>query len=223
MYGVADNEIAVHLYGESTARAELSGGKVTLTQETQYPWDGAIKLSVGVEQPTHFALSLRIPAWAKGSKLAVNGQSIDVDTVTADGYARIERDWQPGDSVRLDLPLVPRALRANPKVRQDAGRVAVMRGPLVYCLEGVDNAVGLNSILLGDGLGKAQTATIPDFNGAIAIDLPVLRELTESWGDELYGEAVLEAEPDTARLVPYHLWDNRAPGEMLVWLRQTQE
>ena len=95
-----------------------------------------------------------------------------------------------------------------------------MRGPLVYCLEGVDNAVGLNSILLGDGLGKAQTATIPDFNGAIAIDLPVLRELTESWGDELYGEAVLEAEPDTARLVPYHLWDNRAPGEMLVWLRQ---
>jgi hypothetical protein len=222
MYGVADDEIAVHLYGESTARVELAGGAVTLTQQTQYPWDGAIGLSVAVDKPTPFALSLRIPAWAKGAAIAVNGQKVDVDSVTVDGYARIEREWRAGDSVRLDLPLVPRALRANPKVRQNAGRVAVMRGPLVYCLEGADNPVGLNSILLGDGLGQSQTATIPNFNGAIAIDLPVLRELADGWGDALYSDAVPSAKSDTARMVPYHLWDNREPGEMLVWVRAEQ-
>lgn len=222
MYGVADDEIAVHLYGESTARVDLAGGAVTLTQKTQYPWDGAIALWVAVAKPTRFALSLRIPAWAKGAAIAVNGQKVDVESVTVDGYARIEREWKAGDSVRLDLPLVPRALRANPKVRQDAGRVAVMRGPLVYCLEGADNPVGLNSILLGDGLGQSQTATIPNFNGAISIDLPVLREVAEGWGDALYSDAVPNAKPDTARMVPYHLWDNREPGEMLVWVRAEQ-
>ncbi|MDB5586182.1 MAG: glycoside hydrolase family protein [Devosia sp.] len=221
MYGVADDEIAVHLYGESTARVDLAVGSVTLTQQTQYPWDGAIGLSVAVDKPARFALSLRIPAWAKGATIAVNGQALDVEGITADGYARIDREWRAGDSVRLDLPLVPRALRANPKVRQDAGRVAVMRGPLVYCLEGTDNPVGLNSILLGDGLGQSQTATIPNFNGAIAIDLPVLREVAEGWGDALYGDMEPVAKPDTARMVPYHLWDNREPGEMLVWLRAT--
>ncbi|MDB5614232.1 MAG: glycoside hydrolase family protein [Devosia sp.] len=223
MYGVADHEIAVHLYGESTARVELSGGEVTLTQQTQYPWDGAIALTVAVAKPTTFALSLRIPAWAKGAAIAIDGQRLELDDITTDGYARMEREWHAGDSVRLDLPLVPRALRANPKVRQDAGRVAVMRGPLVYCLEGTDNAVGLNSILLGDGLGRSQTATIPNFNGAIAIDLPVLREVAEGWGDALYAEAAPTAEPDTARMVPYHLWDNREPGEMLVWLRADRQ
>ena len=220
MYGVADDEIAVHLYGESTARVTLKdGAHVTLRQQTQYPWDGAIALSVAVNNPARFALSLRIPAWAKGAMLAVNGQQLDIDAATESGYARIERDWQTGDSVRLDLPLMPRTVRAHPKVRQNAGRVAVMRGPLVYCLEGVDNAVGLNSILLGDGLGQSQTASIANLNGAIAIDLPVLREIAEGWGDSLYGSTALRAQPDTARLVPYHLWDNRAPGEMLVWLR----
>ncbi|MET3896389.1 DUF1680 family protein [Devosia sp. UYZn731] len=221
MYGVADDEIAVHLYGESTARVDLAGGAVTLTQQTQYPWDGAIGFTVTVDKPTRFALSLRIPEWAKGATIAVNGQAVDIGSITANGYARIDREWREGDRVRLDLPLVPRALRANPKVRQDAGRVAVMRGPLVYCLEGTDNPVGLNSILLGDGLGQSQTATIPNFNGAIAIDLPVLREVAEGWGDALYSDAVPTAKPDTARLVPYHLWDNREPGEMLVWLRAT--
>jgi hypothetical protein len=175
-----------------------------------------------MDKPTRFALSLRIPAWAKGTAIAINGQKIDIYGVTVDGYARIEREWRAGDSVRLDLPLVPRALRANPKVRQDAGRVAVMRGPLVYCLESADNPVGLNSILLGDGLGQSQTATIPNFNGAIAIDLPVLRELADGWGDALYSDAVPSAKSDTARMVPYHLWDNREPGEMLVWVRAEQ-
>jgi DUF1680 family protein len=221
IYGVADDEIAVHLYARSEARIALANGaKVTLKQETDYPWSGDIAITLDVEAPARFAVSLRIPGWARNARLAVNGEAVDPAALSADGYARIEREWKPGDAITLTLPLEPRGLRAHPAVRQDAGRVAVMRGPLVYCLEGADNGAGLNSILLRDGLGKAQTAVIPDLSGAIAIDLPVLRESAETWGDDLYAEKAHETGADTARLVPYHLWDNRDPGEMLVWLRQ---
>ncbi|HEY9009627.1 MAG TPA: beta-L-arabinofuranosidase domain-containing protein [Devosia sp.] len=221
LYGVADDEIAVHLYARSQARIELANGaKFTLVQETDYPWSGDIKLRVDATAPARFAISLRIPAWARGARLAVNGESIDLAAATTDGYARIEREWRPGDSIDLMLPLEPRVLRANPAVRQDAGRIAVMRGPLVYCMEGADNGVGLNSVLLQTGLGKSETATIPDLRGAIAIDIPALREQVQSWGDDLYAEKAPETRPDTVRLVPYHLWDNRTPGEMLVWTRE---
>ncbi len=222
IYAVADDEIAVHLYAESQARVELANGaKFTLTQKTNYPWSGNIDISVEPEAAAWFAVSLRIPAWAHGAKLAVNGQAQDIAAASTDGYVRIAREWQKGDAVTLDLPLEPRTLRAHPSVRHDAGRVAVMRGPLVYCLEGTDNGTGLNSILLQRGLGEAQTATIPDLRGAIAIDIPVLRETAENWGDALYSDKAPETETEQARLVPYHLWDNREPGEMLVWLRQS--
>src|SRR5690606_6937363 len=183
---------------------------------------GDIAFTIDAEAPARFALSLRIPAWARDARLAVNGQALDLEAITANGYARIERVWAPGDTATLTLPLELRTLRAHPAVRQDAGRVAIARGPLVYCLAGADNGSGRNSILLQDGLGRAQTATIADLRGAIAIDLPVLRERAETWGDELYTEKVPETAPDTARLVPYHLWDNRDPGEMLVWVREVR-
>ncbi|RYD86356.1 MAG: glycoside hydrolase family 127 protein, partial [Sphingomonadales bacterium] len=179
---------------------------------------GNIDIRIEPETSARFALSLRIPAWAHGAKLAINGEAQDV--TTKDGYVRIVREWNKGDAIALDLPLEPRTLRAHPAVRHDAGRVAVMRGPLVYCLEGTDNGAGLNSILLQRGLGQAQTATIPNLRGAIAIDIPVLRETAANWGDALYSDKAPETEAEQARLVPYHLWDNREPGEMLVWLRE---
>ncbi|WP_037283622.1 glycoside hydrolase family 127 protein [Rubellimicrobium mesophilum] len=223
IYGVADDEVAVHLYCRSQARIELANGaRFTLSQDTDYPWSGDIGLTVEAEAPARFALSLRVPAWARGPRLAVGGEAVDLTEASADGYVRIEREWQPGDRIDLSLPLEPRLLRAHPAVRQDAGRVALMRGPLVYCLEGADNGVGLNSILLGSGAGEARTANLPDLGGAVVLDLPVQRERAEAWGDDLYAEKERATEPDTARLVPYHLWDNRQPGEMLVWVREAR-
>ena len=220
VYGVADDEIAVHLYAESTARFELSGGRnVSITQTTNYPWEGAVSLAVDPEQAATFSLSLRVPSWAKGMKVSVNGNEIATDGVDENGYLRIEREWAPGDSIALDIPLVPRTVRANTQVRQDAGRVSMMRGPLVYCLEGVDNAPGLNAIVLERDLARAQTAVIPDLRNAIAIDLPALRE--QSVSDFLYSEEPPTVTEAHARFVPYHLWDNRSPGEMLVWVRET--
>jgi DUF1680 family protein len=218
MYGVAEDEIAVHLYGEGKARFEIGGTSVELAQKTNYPWNGAIHFDVTPERPSRFAISLRIPEWAEGTTLKVNGEAIDLASVEIDGYARIEREWTSGDKVDLDIPLATRALFANPLVRQDAGRAALMRGPLVYCVEATDNGAGLNGIRLPGNVGDANTTEIADLRGAVALDIPVVRE-TQYWGAALYRTSPPAAKPATARFVPYHLWDNRAPGEMLVWIR----
>ncbi|ACI56884.1 protein of unknown function DUF1680 [Rhizobium leguminosarum bv. trifolii WSM2304] len=220
MYAVADDEIAVHLYGESTARLKLANGaEVELQQTTNYPWDGAVTFATRLKAPAKFALSLRIPDWAEGATLSVNGEMLDLAANIRDGYARIDRQWTDGDRVALSLPLSLRPQYANPKVRQDAGRVALMRGPLVYCVETTDNGEDLNAIVLPRELPAAETVVLKDLNDAVALDLKVEREETSNWGTPLYRQAPAERQVATARFVPYHLWDNRGPGEMLVWVQ----
>jgi DUF1680 family protein len=124
-----------------------------------------------------------------------------------------------GDRVELDLPLTLRPQYANPKVRQDAGRVALMRGPLVYCVEAVDNGEDLNAIVLPRELPAAEATVLKELNDAVAMDVAVEREETENWGKALYRREPAERRSAKVRFVPYHLWDNRAPGEMLVWVQ----
>ncbi|PZM10628.1 glycoside hydrolase family 127 protein [Rhizobium tubonense] len=218
MYALADDEIAVHLYGESKARFEIGSTQVELSQKTRYPWDGAIHFDMTTDKPARFALSLRIPEWAEGAAIKVNGEIVDLSSLVVDGYARIEREWKSGDQVDLDIPLATRALWANPMVRQDAGRAALMRGPLVYCVETTDNGDGLNGIELVGDVSKATTSEIAELEGAIALDLPVLRDKAD-WGSALYRTSPPKAREATARFVPYPFWDNRSAGEMLVWVR----
>jgi len=217
MYGVADDEIAVHLYGEGRARFKVADANVELTQKTRYPWHGAVHFDIKTSKQARFAVSLRIPEWAKGTTLAVNGETIDLGSIEVDGYARIEREWRDGDRIDLNIPLETRALWANPLVRQDAGRAALMRGPLVYCVEATDNGAGLNGIRLGEDI-SAKTAEIAELGGAVALDIAVTKDESD-WGATLYRSKPPTAGKGTARFVPYHLWDNRAPGEMLVWIR----
>lgn len=219
MYAVADDEIAVHLYGESTVKTEVAGTKVELSQTTRYPWNGAVRLSVKPEKPTRFAISLRIPGWAKAAKLTVDGVAVDLAAVTVDGYARLEREWTGREAIDLELPLIPRALWADPRVRQDTGRFALMRGPLVYCAEGVDNGDGLNALTVTGDPAKAGETIVDDLGGAVALDVEATRDLSSGFEGSLYRENPPSTEPAKARFVPYHLWDNRAPGEMLVWMR----
>jgi DUF1680 family protein len=218
MYAVSNDEIAVHLYGESQARFEIDGTAIGLSQKTRYPWDGAIGFDVTTNKPGHFAIALRIPGWADGTTLKVNGETVDLASVTVDGYACIEWNWTTGDHIDLDIPLSPRALFANPKVRQDAGRAALMRGPMVYCVEETDNGNGLNGIRLTRPVSQATTAETESLGGAVALDLDVTRDRAD-WGNAVYRTTPPEAEEATARFVPYSFWDNRSPGEMLVWVK----
>ncbi len=220
MYGVSDTGIAVHLYGESTAKLTVGGAGVTLTQKTQYPWDGRIALSLSMAVPARFALSLRIPSWCADASLTINGKPEPAADSPQRGYVTIERDWQDGDVLELDLPMTVRALHANPNVRQDLGRVALTRGPLVYCLESTDNSENLNAIVVPHEHGDGDLCAIVEMDDVIAVDLSAFREVPEGWDTTLYGTEPIRREPTTIRFVPYHLWDNRDPGEMLVWVRE---
>jgi DUF1680 family protein len=220
MYGEADGEVAVHLYCDSTARLDIGGREVRLTQATRYPWDGAIAIEVGVERPTRFALNLRIPGWCRQARLAVNGEAVDASAVMRRGYARIEREWAAGDRVTLHLDLTVERIRAHPEVRYDVGRAALKRGPLVYCLEGVDNGPGLNRIRLPPE-AVVEARFEPDLlGGVVVLEADAQVERTDDWGDTLYRTEPPVLGRTRIRAVPYYAWDNREAGEMLVWIRE---
>lgn len=215
-YGVSENEIAVHLYNAGTARIEVAGEGVTLTQRTDYPFDGAVALTVDPAAEAEFTLSLRVPGWAESARLSVNGEVLSMEP--ENGYLRLKRHWKAGDEVRLELALSPRRIFAHPKVTPDQGRTALMRGPLVYCLEETDNGGDLNSLVLPD---DAAISTRRD------ADLPVTKltapALRETWPEgALYRAAPPGREEASLTAVPYFAWDNRAPGAMLTWIRREE-
>ncbi len=219
IYSQADSALAVHLYAASTGEFELAGGKVTLVQETDYPWDGKISLRVATDpSPVEFALALRIPGWCRGASARLNGENIEVAALTQNGYLTLKRGWRDGDIIELDLPLVPRWLYANPHIRQDAGRAALARGPLLYCLEGADHPFPLNSVRI-DPDAEIGTEFRADLLGGITVlKLQAQRAETGDWGKTLYRETPPRLTAAGLTAIPYYAWDNRTPGEMLVWL-----
>jgi hypothetical protein len=219
MYGQADGEAAVHLYCDSTARLDLGGTAVTLTQTTNFPWDGAIRIDVDVEAPARFTLHLRIPAFARRASLKLNGEAVDLGSTIENGYAALNREWKAGDRIDLDLDLPIEQLHAHPDVRQDVGRIALKRGPLVYCLEGVDNAVGLNRIRVPQPAEFSSMFEADLLGGVVTISAKAESDSTADWNGQLYRQAPPKRESVAIKAVPYFAWDNRAPGEMLVWLR----
>lgn len=219
MYGVSSDELAVHLYGDSTARLALGSTAVTIAQRTDYPWDGRIALTVGVDAPAAFRLALRVPGWCGQARLSIDGEVIDVAAVEDKGYLRIDRLWQGGERVVLDLPMDVRALHANPAVRADIGRVALARGPMIYCAEEIDNGGELHSLILTGDVSEADTASIEGLDKAVAINVKAKREVWRDWQGKLYDTGEPTLKDTTARFLPYFLWDNREPGEMLVWVR----
>jgi DUF1680 family protein len=221
MYGVSADGIAVHLYGESTARLTVGAQPVTLTQHTAYPFDGHVTISVGIAEPAAFSLALRVPGWCERARLSLNGETVEPDD-SVGGYLHLRRVWRDGDTLVLELPMAVRAMRAHPKVKPDIGRVAIARGPLIYCAEEVDNAADLDALILSQDIAAARTTPMPELSGAVAIELPARREHWPHREGQLYDSRPPVVAGTTARLVPYHLWDNRQPGEMLVWIRVQQ-
>jgi DUF1680 family protein len=135
-YSVAETEVAVHLYGGAEVSLPVAGGTVGLSEVSDYPWSGKIAITLDPQGTDAFTLALRIPGWAKGASVRVNGQSVPMET--EQGYLKLHRNWAKGDVVDLMLPMAPERIYAHPAVRQDLGRVALRRGPLVYCVEQQD-------------------------------------------------------------------------------------
>lgn len=213
-YGVAETEIAVHLYGGATTTLPVAGGKVALAETSNYPWDGAIRIEVTPEGTGPFTLSLRIPSWCDGAAASVNGEAVPMETER--GYLKINRDWAAGDVVELDLPMTPERLYAHPDVRQDAGRVALRRGPLVYCCEQVDNSTPIHRMRLPRD-ADLTSGFASDLLGGIAVVEATAKERTPQTEDLYSTEPPSEART-ALKAIPYYIWCNRGQNPMQVWL-----
>jgi DUF1680 family protein len=219
MYGVADNAIAVHLYGDNIARLDVAGQSVRLTQRSQYPWDGSVAIAVDIDAPTNFTLHLRIPGWCRKASLSVNGTAIDLASVTRQGYAAVTREWTAGDRLQFDLDMAVERIHAHPEVRQDAGRIALKRGPLVYCLEEVDNIASPHRLSVPEQAQFRDSFQPSLLGGVVSISADGLADATADWSGTLYRPDPPKAQPAPISAVPYFVWGNRKPGGMLVWLR----
>ncbi|HET7716034.1 MAG TPA: beta-L-arabinofuranosidase domain-containing protein [Bauldia sp.] len=217
-YSTGEDTIAVHLYGGSTARLDVGARPVTIRQEAHYPWSGKIRLTVEPEAPTTFALKLRIPGWATGETLRLNGETID-SARRINGYVEIRREWKAGDAVELDLPMPARRIYAHPDVRADVGRVAIKRGPLVYCAEQADNGNRpVKRLRLPRG-ARLETAARTDlFDGIITVVADAEVAETGDWDGALYRTEPPKTGDAKLTAIPYYLWCNRGPGQMLVWI-----
>lgn len=199
IYARTKQDIYVNLYVGSTATVPLENGAVTLSQKTNYPWDGHIKLSVNPPRPNKFRLLLRIPGWCQGATLMVNHKPVS-KLVMEKGYAVLSRQWHPNDSVELDLPMPVQRVEANPQVKADNGLVALQRGPIVYGLEGLDNAGHVDVTLPRDP--QFQVEYRPDFLGSVPV---------------ITGKDV---ENKTFTAVPFYALANREKSKQVVWVQQ---
>ena len=191
IYGVRGNTVYTNLYIGSTAGFEVNGKKLTLKQETAYPWEGSVKMTV--VNGTKAALMLRIPDWCDSWTVEVNGKPVEAPVV--DGYVLAGRGWNAGDEILLCMDMPVRMVAADPNVKADVGKRAVCRGPLVYCMEEVDNPDQYDSAGLTEG-------TV----------------FSDSWLQDLLGGVTTIKSSSGISFVPYYAWDNREAGRMKVWI-----
>ena len=215
IYTQTTRELFVHLYVGGRAEVELAGQKVVVEQKTQYPWKEKVVLRVRPQKPAEFTVSLRIPGWCKGAALKVNGKVVRLGPMTTQGYARIKRLWKRGDRIELTLPMPAERVYPNPKIRHTAG-VALQRGPMVYCLEQVDNGADLSEIVLPRS-AKLRAGTDAKLFGGVPV---ITAKACRAVADDLYTTAPARLVPAAIKAVPYFVWANRTEGEMRVWLRE---
>jgi DUF1680 family protein len=223
IYSQSETDAVVHFYIQGAGQFQLAGQEVMLRQATRYPWDGAVTLRVELERPAQFGLRLRIPGWCAAPRVSVNGTPVDLAANIEGGYLRIERAWQSGDLVALDLPMPVERLYAHPAVAADVGRVALRRGPLVYCLEQVDHDVSLSRIALPDGAELAAQFDPELLGGVAAIAGSAVALDDGGWEGALYRTTPPAVQACAIRAIPYYAWDHRAPGAMQVWTQSLKE
>lgn len=216
-YAVQQNDegIAIHLYAGARIETAIGGARFQLRMQTDYPWDERVRIEVGAGVPVECTVRLRIPSWCAQPAVTLNGKDVDMGGVR-NGYLSLARSWQAGDVIELIFPMPIERVRADPRVGHAAGKVAVQRGPVVYCAEEVDNGANLAALRLRPEsslvVARASVDAEPVIEGV------AVRELSSD--ATLYSTQPLPTEPARVRLVPYYRWNNRGEGEMRVWLRE---
>ncbi len=208
--------IQIHQYAPMTIEHEGMRLKV----ETNYPWNGQVSLVIEETKTPSFALKLRIPAWCQKATLQINDAKREVSS-TMNGYVTVERDWKPGDRVTLNLIMTPRLIAAHPYIDATRGMVAIEYGPLVYCLEQIDQEVDVMDVELGEN-SVLETEWREDLmDGTLVIKTTGYVVDNDQWKNTLYrpvSQVAIKRRPVRLTAVPYHLWANRDDGAMRVWI-----
>lgn len=219
-YTVSENALWCNLYGQSELTTKLGKHDLEVSQVTGYPYDGKVMLTFGaVPKKQEMALHLRIPAWCDRATVKVNGEVVDVP-VKANTYATLNRVWKKGDVVELDMEMRVKLMESNPLVEETRNQVVVKRGPLVYCLEGMDVADGrrIDDVLIPSTIQFTPTEITIDGSKMIALDGEARLMDEASWDNVLYREVGKADRTVKIRLIPYFAWGNRGKSEMTVWM-----
>ncbi|MDE2857404.1 MAG: glycoside hydrolase family 127 protein [Chloroflexota bacterium] len=221
-YSQAGDRVYVQMYHDNSVSLDIGGSEVRLAQETQYPWDGSVQITVHAAQPVSFELALRIPDWCYDYQLSVNGEP---QTAAAErGYVILARDWSDGDRAELTLAMPVERVMPHPDIRQTAGQTALQRGPLVYCLEEVDNGPRLANVCIPQDSELDLSLDSELFGGVAVITGKALRIEPAEASSALYrhhSRASYAESEFIFKAIPYYLWANRDPGEMRVWIRSS--
>jgi uncharacterized protein len=232
VYAHRGSELYVNLFVASSADIKMDNGRtVNIVQETRYPWDGAVKITVVPDQSAQLAVKIRIPGWARNQPvpsdlyryadtsasqvtLRVNGKAV---TIQGDkGYATIDRTWKSGDTIELNLPMPIRRVIANDQVEADRGRVALERGPILYTLEAPDNPDGK----VRDLVLPRDTKLTAEYKPALLKGVEVIQGRAVALSYDAQGNVLKKQQPFTA--IPYYAWANRGRGQMMVWIPETE-
>jgi hypothetical protein len=224
-YSTSKDGLYVHLYDNSRLDWHLEDGTgLKVVQKTNYPWDGTVEISVALAKPAEFTFYLRVPGWADGAQVSINGKP--VSGAAPGQYLALQRRWAHGDVINVKFGMTPEVIEANPRVVEDYGRVAVQRGPLIYCLEQLDQPDGIAIFDVSlDVRQEASSQFREEFRGDLLGGVVVLKHAgavsvkSNSHGSlyRSYTANTPEARPAELRFVPYYAWANRAATPMQVW------
>ncbi len=217
-YSKTENGIAVNLYGGNNLETTLiDGSSIKLSQKSNYPWDGLVEITLEESKSEPFEMLLRIPAWAKGSTVKVNGQSIE--NITPGSFAKIERQWSAGDIISLNMPMETKFIEGHPRIEEVRNQVAVKRGPVVYALESPDLPEGtdITDVYISSSKDLKAVHKANVLGGVTTIETDLLIRKDELKG--MYNEVSKpKMETHSAQLIPYFTWSNRGQGEMTVFM-----
>lgn len=228
IYAVDRDKLFVNLFIGNEAEIKIEGQDIRLGQSTDYPWEGQIRLKLNTSEPLSFNMMVRVPGWARNEafptdlyyfvdefkeqpKFLVNGKELKVSQI--DGYASIERKWENGDEVIVEFPMMPRRVKSNKLVKANEGRVALQRGPIIYCAEAIDQKLpGVMNLILDD-----DAEVHYDYQTGL---LSGVGTLTGTINAAYESEAgIVSLVPQEFRAIPYYAWANRGSGEMTVWFK----
>ena len=214
--------IYCNLYGANTLTTTWKEkGGVALTQETDYPWDGNVRITLDKvpRKAGTFSFFLRIPEWCEKATLTVNGQPLQVNA-KANSYVEVNRAWKKGDVVELVMDMPVRLLEAHPLAEEIRNQVVVKRGPLVYCLENMDIANGekIDNVLIPADIKLTPKKITIEGSPIVALEGKARLASATSWEGVLYRPVVQAEKTVDIRLIPYYAWGNRGKGEMTVWM-----